>query len=116
DYEVTFRAGGEVIATSTVTITGGAASTVVAFGTPDDITVNVYPDAIANVTPDQAALSVINAISGETTVSLSLEDGTTLADDLAAGEASEVTSVDPVQGIPNGAITIAGTSTALDLP
>lgn len=115
-YQALIRAGGEVLATGTVTVEEGAASTVVAFGTADDVTLNVYSDDVAAITADQALLSVINAIPGDSTVSLALEDGTILADDLASGEASDVISTDPTQGIPNGAVTVNGSSVAVDLP
>ncbi len=83
-YDVSIRAAGsdKEVATATLPVTAGEATTAAALGTPDKISVNVFNDNISGIVADKAVLSLANGIPTGT-VSATLEDGTSLASDLA---------------------------------
>lgn len=117
-YDVSIRAAGSDsdLVTATLPVTAGEAATAAALGTADDMVVNVFADTIGGVTADKAVLAMANGIPGTTTVTAALEDGTSLANNVAFGSAAAAVSIDPVES----AITItagdSGTNQSADIP
>ena len=94
DVALSVAGGGSEISTASVEVGAGDATTIAAIGSLDDLVVNAFPDDLSAVASRSAVVSLINGISGAT-VSLALEDGTSLADGLAFGEASTAVSLEP---------------------
>ena len=117
DYAVQIRAAGttEALLDADLSVEAGAAQTVVALGSVEEISVGVFPDAIGGITPDKALINVINTLSGDSTVSVALDNGTTLTEELAAESASDVTTIDPVVAAPSVTFAIDGASPTVDL-
>lgn len=86
--------GGAEVASLELEVAAGAATTVAAVGTLDDLQVVTVADDISGVTARTAGVTVLNAIEG-TTVSAALADGTILAEGLNVGASGETTSVAP---------------------
>jgi uncharacterized protein YraI len=97
DYDVELRVAGEttVVQETTLTVEAGVALTTVAMGTLEDLTVNVFDDDIAGIDSGTAYVSVINVIPAGS-ISVSLADGTMLAEDLDFGESTGLVTLDPV--------------------
>jgi SH3-like domain-containing protein len=89
----------EELLSADLDVTANAAQTVAALLDGDAPALGVFVDTIEGVESSQAVVSVINASGEEATVTLS--DGTTLAEGLASGEASEAVSVAPTAGTIN---------------
>jgi SH3-like domain-containing protein len=96
-YNVAIRAAGsdQNLLTGTLPVESGQALTVAALGTPDQINVNVFTDNIGGLDAANARLSLINAVPGDGTISASLENGTSLADNLTFGSVSEAVTIAP---------------------
>lgn len=94
-YDVAVRASGteQNLATASVEVLDGDYVTIVAAG--EAISLSTFPNTLS-ATPDMALVRVINAGSAETTVSATLEDGTTLADTLESGTAGDTAAIAPV--------------------
>ncbi len=86
--------GGSEVASLTLDVTAGSATTVAAVGTLSDLQVLAFPDDISGVTSRTAGVSVINAVAG-TTVKATLADGTVLAEGLNVGQSSPVANLAP---------------------
>ncbi|MEP6984079.1 MAG: DUF4397 domain-containing protein [Chloroflexota bacterium] len=112
-YDISIRAVGsdKDIATATLPVTAGEATTAAVLGTSDKISVNVFKDNISGVTADKATLSLANGIPTGT-VSAKLEDGTSLASDLAFGAAADAVSIDPAKA----KITVTSGDSSVDIP
>ncbi len=113
-YDVSIRAAGSDadLVTATLPVTAGEAATAAALGTPDKISVNVFKDNISGITADKAILSIANGISGTDTLSATLEDGTSLATDLAFGSAADAVSIAPAKV----KITVKSGDNSVDIP
>ncbi len=96
-YDVSIRAAGsdKDLVTATLPVTAGEAETVAALGTPASISVSVFKDNISGIEAGKAVLSIANGIPGTSTVSATLEDGTSLASNLAFGTAANAVSIAP---------------------
>ncbi|MDX1991559.1 MAG: DUF4397 domain-containing protein [bacterium] len=116
DYTVELRGAGttETVLEADLTVEAGTAQTIVALEAEDGVTVGVFADDISGVTPQEAALSVINTLPGEATVSVTLDE-TALAEELPSGESSSATVIDPVIASPSVTFTIEGASPTVDL-
>jgi hypothetical protein len=71
------------------------AQTVAVLGqtTDETLAVQVFPDNVADITPEQARIAVINTVTGSTaTVGLTDSSGTVLAANLAGGSQSDITN------------------------
>jgi len=86
--------GGTEIASLSLDVTAGSAITIAAVGSLDDLQVKAFPDDISGVTSRKAGMNVINGISGAT-ISVTLADGTVLAQGLNVGQAGEVVNIAP---------------------
>jgi uncharacterized protein YraI len=116
DYQVVVRAEGTDLVNANLTIQDGGAGTVAIVGSPDDIALAAFADNVQDITPDQALVSVINTIPGESSVTVTLDDGTALAEDVAFGKSSDVVSVDPTKQGGNVTISLDGQSGTVELP
>lgn len=94
-YDVAIKPAGspDTLTTISLTVEDGAAVTVAALGTVDDLSLNVFEDNVAGVEAGQARVSLINGLPD--TVSAALTDGTSLANDLTFGTAGEAVSFVP---------------------
>jgi hypothetical protein len=110
------RSGAEELVSADLEVKDGGAGTVVVMGTPDDISVNLFPDDTAAISPDKSLVSVINSIPGNSSVSLTLEDGTALADKVAFGDSTDAQSIDPTRQVPTVTLSIDGQNATLPLP
>lgn len=117
-YTVELRAAGTstVLIEGTLEVEAGTAQTAVAVLDDDTPTVAVFDDAIAGITPDTAFVSVINTISGDSSVTATLSDGTVLAEDVAFGSASELVTLEPTAQTVNFTLTLDGQSADLSIP
>ncbi len=113
-YDVSIRAVGsdKDLVTVTLPVTAGEAATAAALGTADKISVNVFKDNISGITADKATLSIANGIPGTDTVSATLEDGTSLASDLAFGAAADAVSIAPTKA----KLTVKSGDNSVDIP
>ena len=95
DYDVELRANGaaDALLTASATVNSGDHVTAIAQGAADDIALNFLTDDVNAIAPDQALVRVINA--APEAVSASFSNGTIIADNLASGEASAITSAVP---------------------
>ncbi|NLX11536.1 MAG: DUF4397 domain-containing protein [Chloroflexi bacterium] len=102
DYTFGLRPAGSppseaAVVTADVTLEAATpAITVVALGELSDqsLALEVFPDDVAGVTPEQARIAVVNAVPGSTaTVSLTDPSGTALASDLGVGAQSDPVDV-----------------------
>ena len=113
-YDVSIRATGsdKDLVTATLPVTAGEAATAAALGTVDKISVNVFKDNISGITADKASISLANGIPGANTISAALEDGTSLASDLAFGAAADAVSISPAKA----KITVKSGDNSVDIP
>ena len=84
-------------------------------GSPESVTVDVFADDLAGIESDTAVINVINAIPGESSISVTLADGTILADSLASGESGDAVSIDSSAQSVSADFTIAGQSRTFEL-
>lgn len=117
-YNVAIRAAGsdQNLLTGTLPVEAGQALTVAALGTPDQINVNVFTDNIGGLDAANARLSLINAVPGDGTISASLENGTSLADNLTFGSASEAVTIAPSTRSIQVQATSGSDTTTVDIP
>jgi uncharacterized protein YraI len=116
-YSVEVRQSGtnSVLLETELTVESGVAQTVVALGSGEDISAAVFTDETGSITADTALVSLINAIPGDSTVSLTLPDGTVVADGLGSGEGSDVASIDPVSADISATFTLGEESATLPI-
>jgi hypothetical protein len=120
DYTLAARPAGAPaadppVASASVTLSDPA-QTVVVLGqaTDESLSIQVFPDDIANLTPDQARVAVINAVSGATaTASLNDPAATLVAENLAA-DSQGTTAAVPV-GEYMMTVSIRGTDNPVDV-
>jgi len=117
-YDVSIRAAGsdKDLVTATLPVTAGEAATAAALGTADKISVNVFKDNISGISADKATLSIANGIPGTSTVSATLEDGTSLANNLAFGAASDAVSITPVKSAIKVMVGDSSANQSVDIP
>lgn len=117
DYDVELRAAGtqEALLSSSVTVATGAAATVAAVGTVDTLELAVYADDLSGVAPDVAVLNVLNAVTGDSSISVELADGTAVASEVAFNETSGSVVIDPATQVPVVTFTVDGMSATLEL-
>jgi len=113
-YDVSLRAAGsdKDLVTATLPVIAGEAATAAALGTADKISINIFKDNISGVAADKATLSLANGIQGTGTISAALEDGTSLASDLAFGTAADAVSVAPAKA----KITVKSGDNSVEIP
>ena len=120
DYTLAARPAGAPaadapVASASVTLSDPA-QTVVLLGqaTDETLAIQVFPDDVANLLPDQARVAVINAVMGATaTATLNDPAATLIAENLAADSQSSMTSV-PV-GEYMMTVSIRGTDNPVDV-
>jgi hypothetical protein len=97
DAEVSYvTSGGEdEVANTSITVEAGAAQTVAALASGDEVSLSSFADDLSGISSNDAVVTVLNTIDGST-VTLSLNDGTELSSELEAGEASDATIVAPI--------------------
>lgn len=79
---------------SSLTVESGSAQTVVALdGADGALSASVVADDVSGVNETTAVATVFNAIANSQSIDVTLEDGTSLASGLAAGEAGSSTTV-----------------------
>ena len=117
DYTVQLRTAGttDALLEAPLTVTAGAAATVVAQGTADDLAVEVYADETSGISEETALVSLINALPGESSVTLELGDDTTIASEVAFGSISDVVSLEPTTQDAAAVITLDGVTGAIPL-
>ena len=104
-----------VLGQTTITVTGGGAQTVVIMGAADNATIGIFSDSFADVTADTAVISVLNTVGADSSISVALADGTSLADALAYNGSPIVTQIAPASQGVTFTPTIAGQSVMFDL-
>ncbi len=116
-YSVELRVAGTdtSLLTTDLTVESGVAATVAAVGSAEDLSVSVFVDDISGIDAGTTGLSVINTIPGESSVSVTLADGTSISEDLAFGESSGTVTIDPTTQAPTVTFTIDGQSATFDL-
>lgn len=99
-YTVALRGTGtqQNLVSESLTVESGDRITALALGPSDSISVKMLTDEVADAVPNQALIRVINGSSSDTAFSASLEDGTVVAENVAAGEASSIASITPGSG------------------
>jgi uncharacterized protein YgiM (DUF1202 family) len=97
DAEVSYVvAGGEdEVANTSITVEAGAAQTVAALASGDEVSLSSFADDLSGISSNDAVVTVLNTIDGST-VTLSLNDGTELSSELEAGEASDASVIAPI--------------------
>lgn len=98
----------------TLTVEAGAAATVVANGTLDDLQVSVIADDVSSVAETEAAITVFNAIPLEASATVSLADDTVLAEEIDSGESGDAVSIEPTTQIVNFILTVDGQTVELE--
>jgi uncharacterized protein YgiM (DUF1202 family) len=93
-HEVSLSINDTEIASLTLDVTAGTVQTVVALGSPSDLSVSVFSDDLSGLTADSALVSVINAIPDSTIANITLANGTSIAADLAFNSASSSSNID----------------------
>ncbi|MCL4252854.1 MAG: DUF4397 domain-containing protein, partial [Anaerolineae bacterium] len=93
--EIRLTEDGTSVFTGDVVVLAGSASTVVAQGTASELEVNVLVDDLSQLSADMAVVSVVNTIAGDSTASVSLDDGLALATDLDFGASSDSVAFAP---------------------
>jgi uncharacterized protein YraI len=96
-YTVALRESGtqQDLVSDSVTVESGDWVTALVLGPSDDISVKLLTDDLSATVPNQALIRVINVSSDDTAFSASLEDGTIVAENIAAGDGSTITAVTP---------------------
>ncbi|MFW5748736.1 MAG: DUF4397 domain-containing protein [Chloroflexota bacterium] len=117
DYSVELRAAGttEPLLEASLTVTAGEAITIAAVGTVDTLDVNVFTDAVADVDPGTAVVSIVNTIP-DTTASVTLADGTALADGIEFNTAGDAVSLEPIADAGTLSLNVEGQSQDIALP
>lgn len=117
DYTLELRASGtsDSLLSTDATIETGAAVTVAAVGTADDLALNILPDDISGVDAETAVVSVLNTIP-DAVASVTLFDGTALAQDLAFGEAALPVALTAQSDVGTLSLTVGGQSQDIPLP
>ncbi|MBC6937174.1 MAG: DUF4397 domain-containing protein [Chloroflexi bacterium] len=118
DYNVALKVAGsdQTVLDAPLSIAIGDALTAAALGTPDDVTLQAFPDNVAGMDARQARLSLINGLPGSSLLTAALDDGTLLADGLAFGAANDAVSIPAsAQGI-TLSIASGETSSTLEIP
>lgn len=117
DYVVELRQAGtnNSLLQSILTLEANRALTVAAMGTPEELIVGAFADEVGGVTPETAAISVINTIPGNSSVTVALADGTLVADALPFGEASDVITIDASSQAPIVTFSLDGQSATVEL-
>lgn len=111
EYTVALKpaGGSDTLATADVTVESGKAITVAAFGSSSDVQLVALEDDIAGIEATQAKISLINTLPDS--VSAAFADGTSIADAVGTGAASDAVSAAPSkQGV---TLTINGTATEI---
>jgi SH3-like domain-containing protein len=95
DYSVALRPAGsqDNIITTNLSLEPDDRNTVVALPDGEDVSLRLLADDVGDASSQQALVRVINAT--EETASASLDDGTSVADSVSSGNASEITRVAP---------------------
>lgn len=93
------------IGTTSIEVDAGAAQTVAALVVDGDITISAFEDDLSGVAEDTSVASVLNTIDGSS-VSVSLSDGTVIAEDTEAGEQSNSATFAPVVAEPTFTLTL----------
>ncbi|MEL6524156.1 MAG: SH3 domain-containing protein, partial [Chloroflexota bacterium] len=78
-----------------IEVEAGAAQTIAAYLEDGDIEINDFEDDISDVDETTAVATVLNTIDGAT-VTVESADGTTFADEIEVGDASDATAIDPI--------------------
>ncbi len=117
-YEAEIHAAGtgESLLSGSLLIEPDAAISTVVLGAGEDVSLEVFNDNVSNLDADTALVRVINTIPGESKVSVSLADGTVLAENLEFGTAADVVSVAPTEQTINFTASIDGSSAILEQP
>ncbi|NOG49259.1 MAG: DUF4397 domain-containing protein [Chloroflexi bacterium] len=116
-YTATLRVagGGSEITTADVEVVAGGAQTVAAVGSLDDLRVAAFTDTIDAVAPRSTVVSLINGIAGSM-VSLTLEDGTSIASGLAFGEASAAVTLSPSRQALTMSVAVGEVAADINIP
>lgn len=109
DHEVTLLEAGtqNEIASGTLSVAANSAQTAVALAKGDAVSLSVFADDVSATAEGLAAISIINAVPGAT-ATVSLDNGTTLADGLASGDISAVSAIEPASTGTSFTITLDG--------
>src|SRR5690606_32693449 len=98
-----------------LSIEAGIALSVVALGTADDLQASVFEDEVSAVTETSAVISVLNAIP-DSTISLGLGNGETLADGIEFNTVGDPVALDPISDFSTLSFTVDGQSQDVALP
>lgn len=102
---------------SSLTVESGSAQTVVALaGADGTLSANIVSDDVSGVTETTAVATVFNAIADSQSIDVTLEDGTSLASALAAGEATSSATVTPSNQGGVMDVTLESQSGAINVP
>lgn len=97
DYAVELRPNGStddsVLLSTSATVNSGDYITALAQSQEGDIVLNFLTDAVSSITAGEALIRVVNATTED--LSASLASGTIVANNLAAGSASSISSIAP---------------------
>lgn len=107
--------GGTEVISTTLDVTAGEATTAIALGTAESAELTSFTDDLSGVAARSAVVSVINTVP-DSTATLTLEDGTALADALAANEASDAVVVSPVASGLSLELTVGADAQSVEIP
>ncbi|PJF40490.1 MAG: hypothetical protein CUN54_05090 [Phototrophicales bacterium] len=117
DYNVTLNAAGsdETVGQTTLSLNGGLAFAA-AINTEDGLAFNTFVDDLSGIDSNTPQLNFINLVDDKATASFTLENGTSLGDAIAFGEASGTVTIAPSVQTASLTVDIGGSSSSLDLP
>lgn len=104
-YTASVQANGQEVASGSLTVEAGVAQTVVAITAGDAISLAVNSDDVGIVNNEQAVLKLFNTVP-DSSVSVTLADGTQLIADLAGGETATAISIPPSKSSLDFTLTI----------
>ncbi len=115
DYTIAVNTQGtdETLFEADLTVEANTAVTAIAQTGADGPEIGVYADEVSAIDTETAVVTLINTISGESSVTATLADGTVLGEDIAFGTAGDVVTLDPTQGELEVTFMIDGESATL---
>lgn len=114
DHSLLLRAAGteDEIVSGGLSIEAGTAQTIIALADADGVQVASFADDLSGLTPETAVVSVINAVP-ESSLGVSLDDGTVLTDSTVFGDMSGAVGLDAVVASASYTLTVGDSSGTL---
>lgn len=115
-HDVVLSLAGSEIASTTLDVVAGEAQTVIALGSPADLSVSAFEDDLSGLNADSALVSVINAIPDSSIANIALADGTSIASGLEFDSASGSSNIDTGSQSFSMELTVGEDSGTIDIP